>query len=197
MEKIDSSPRPPPPKKEKNMDIFGKCRKCETSEKMDSFEKTSFFSISGFSPIAIVFTFFFWAGKNNSSYFWPRSLQISFFCNFRQTCPHHISLSPVSRHWSSKRSNLETQVFKNIIMTCSGLSQIFNYLYCKCFPCSLKEKQQSICSNSKVYDGGRVQQIINGYQKWIFVSKKWILRVLQVCQVSFFFGCCCGCGCGC
>ena len=68
----------------------------------------------------------------------------------------------------------------------SGLSQIFNYLYCKCFPCSLKEKQQSICGNSKVYDGGRVQQIINGYQEWIFVSKKWILRVLQVCQVLFF-----------
>ena len=129
------------------------------------------FSISGFSRISIFFHFFSDGIKYPFSYFWPRCPQISIFCDFRPPCPHHISLSPVSRHWS---------------MFCMpGLSQMFSYFFANALP-GMNIFKQSICSNSKVYDDGRAQQTINGYQEWILVSKKRILRVLQVCQVSLW-----------
>ena len=96
----------------------------ENREKMKKWifsRNIHFFSISGFSWISILFPFFFRVGKNiHFSYFWPRTLQISmfFFLWFPATMPPpHITFF-VSCHGFSTRSNLQTQIFKNIIMTC-------------------------------------------------------------------------------
>ena len=103
---------------EKKWIFLGNAKKTKNGKKNDIFEEISIFFHFWLFPDIHFFSIFFSGGKK-----YPFSLLMAtvppkyqFFAISGHHAAHHISLSPVSCHWSSKGSNFRTNIFKNIIL---------------------------------------------------------------------------------